>query len=977
MSALGSLVVSLALDHTKFDSGLNKAEHATDKAMRGVESATKRGGGSFTRFTDETRTCLARLEKEMGSLLTLGRAVSIFEYAGRPLLNFAGSAITAADGINDLSERTGIAVETLSKLSYAAQQNGTDINTVGESFNKLTKLMYDAATGGKESRAMFKALGVDMATIQNMDVEKVIMRLADITKAMPESARAAFLENVKKGLGDLTQLLSSGSEGLRTQFDEAVKRGVVLSTENAQAAGEFKDQMDALGMTFTSVAQRMASAFLPSLTSGGQSLADFARTVEDNRTSISAWIGTIGGGAAGLAMTRYVANLAVSKKAAIDSYLGQAGAARAAQAARVELLAAAEVAARRELANTQAAVASAAARVASERIQVQSMQQMAVYGSARAAALASLAAAETTHAATLTAETAAARTATQTHAALTAAQAGTSAGARIGATLLTALGGPLGALITVLGLGATAWMVWGDKAESAYEKAKRGHQDLDDQVAAIIARQKREASFGTGDAAVLNEGIAQLRASIRAKESGAAYRYGTREQAPKQYQELDDLRAKLKAAEAALANANKPQPAPVIPKLPSLKFPAAETREKNPLTVASMADALSAYQLYDLPAFEAELAQDQAAEQSLSDHLQWMQEERAHQLATLAEIGDPRAAWNNLENRLSRARAGIDSVGGIISSAEASNQSQVVAGIKSQAQAQMDLRAAIGQQGDTLADMLPDLKAMMMLYGPEQRAEIQAMIDKILEWQAIGQQKGWQSGMAAGLHEYSLAAVDTFATVKDATLKAMQGMEDGILNFTKTGKLSFRDMANSIIDDMLRMSIRAGITAPLSSMLGSFIGSVGQPANIAAFSSANFADISAFSTAFAKGGTPDGVSAWRNQVVDRPTFFKFASGGVFGEAGPEAIMPLARGPDGNLGVRASGSGGNVQVIINNNATGAQATQSTRSDGKGGSIIDVFIEQVKGAIAGDIARGNGAIPAALGRTYGLNPTPGMY
>ena len=56
---------------------------------------------------------------------------------------------------------------------------------------------------------------------------------------------------------------------------------------------------------------------------------------------------------------------------------------------------------------------------------------------------------------------------------------------------------------------------------------------------------------------------------------------------------------------------------------------------------------------------------------------------------------------------------------------------------------------------------------------------------------------------------------------------------------------------------------------------------------------------------FAKGG-----------VVSSPTVFPMRGGtGLMGEAGPEAIMPLARGPDGRLGVRAGG-GGPVQVTMN-------------------------------------------------------------
>ncbi len=57
---------------------------------------------------------------------------------------------------------------------------------------------------------------------------------------------------------------------------------------------------------------------------------------------------------------------------------------------------------------------------------------------------------------------------------------------------------------------------------------------------------------------------------------------------------------------------------------------------------------------------------------------------------------------------------------------------------------------------------------------------------------------------------------------------------------------------------------------------------------------------------FAKGG-----------VISQATAFPMRGGmGLMGEAGPEAIMPLSRGPDGRLGVRAAGGGGAVNVSFN-------------------------------------------------------------
>lgn len=71
---------------------------------------------------------------------------------------------------------------------------------------------------------------------------------------------------------------------------------------------------------------------------------------------------------------------------------------------------------------------------------------------------------------------------------------------------------------------------------------------------------------------------------------------------------------------------------------------------------------------------------------------------------------------------------------------------------------------------------------------------------------------------------------------------------------------------------------------------------------------------------FAKGGafTQGQVMPFaQGGIVTSPTAFGMRGGtGVMGEAGPEAIMPLSRGPDGKLGVRAAGGGGPVTVVMN-------------------------------------------------------------
>ncbi|MDQ7080124.1 MAG: phage tail tape measure protein [Paracoccaceae bacterium] len=85
-----------------------------------------------------------------------------------------------------------------------------------------------------------------------------------------------------------------------------------------------------------------------------------------------------------------------------------------------------------------------------------------------------------------------------------------------------------------------------------------------------------------------------------------------------------------------------------------------------------------------------------------------------------------------------------------------------------------------------------------------------------------------------------------------------------------------------------------------------------------------FADGGVFSQGhvvpFARGGVVSGATP----------FAMRGATGVMGEAGPEAIMPLSRGPDGRLGVRAEGGGRPVQVVINVSTPDVEGFRRSRS-----------------------------------------------
>lgn len=140
---------------------------------------------------------------------------------------------------------------------------------------------------------------------------------------------------------------------------------------------------------------------------------------------------------------------------------------------------------------------------------------------------------------------------------------------------------------------------------------------------------------------------------------------------------------------------------------------------------------------------------------------------------------------------------------------------------------------------------------------------------------------------------------------------------DGVIFDGKRLSDALGDVAQSMIDTVYDVAI-----SPVQNAVG---GALAQGLNGLLSGILPFADGAAFSqgrvTAFARGG-----------VVSSATSFPMRGGtGLMGEAGAEAIMPLARGPDGRLGVQAQGGGGRAVNVVMNISTpdvaGFQRSQS--------------------------------------------------
>jgi lambda family phage tail tape measure protein len=159
---------------------------------------------------------------------------------------------------------------------------------------------------------------------------------------------------------------------------------------------------------------------------------------------------------------------------------------------------------------------------------------------------------------------------------------------------------------------------------------------------------------------------------------------------------------------------------------------------------------------------------------------------------------------------------------------------------------------------------------------------------------------------------------------------AFEGMADQLTDFVTTGKASFRDFAASVLRDISRMIIKYAIFNAVKGIMNIFNPAAAAAPLVQAANGRVFAQNGI--QAFARGG-----------IVNKPTVFPFANGiGLMGEAGPEAIMPLRRGRDGNLGVMSSG-GGTTNVVVNVDASGSSVEGDQQQAKALGNVISAAVQ----------------------------------
>jgi hypothetical protein len=217
------------------------------------EEQMNRLGGNLDKFQKNAESMSSGVNKALG---VLGVGLSI---AG--ITAFIKSGIDAADALNDMSDRTGIAIEKLAGLQLATKLGDTNMEAFSAAANKLS---INIAKNSEE----FAKLG-----IAAKDPAEAFLQFADVFSKIDDPQRRAALgaAAMGKSYAEMAPMLQLGSEKLRQLIADGQQMSGITA-ESAAQAGAFNDKLDILAVRSEGLRTKIALGILGPLVDMGQEM---------------------------------------------------------------------------------------------------------------------------------------------------------------------------------------------------------------------------------------------------------------------------------------------------------------------------------------------------------------------------------------------------------------------------------------------------------------------------------------------------------------------------------------------------------------------------------------------------------------------------------------------------------------------------------------------------------------------------------
>ncbi len=250
MSALGSMVVSLALEYAQYTAALSKSEQA-------ALEHTKRVQDTFDGIKNGLIGTATAVAGGIAAAFTIG--------AFKQLI---GDAVASGAALNDMAIQTGASVEALSALADVGKYSDQTLESIGHSMGVLTRNLASSTEESKGAAAALDAMGLSLDDFRQLKPEDQMQAVAKSLDGFQDGAgkaavmMALFGKEGAKMLPFMQDLASVGELQAR------------ITTEQAAAADSLDDNWKKLTTTGGETAKEVAMGMVPALDESVRAMID-------------------------------------------------------------------------------------------------------------------------------------------------------------------------------------------------------------------------------------------------------------------------------------------------------------------------------------------------------------------------------------------------------------------------------------------------------------------------------------------------------------------------------------------------------------------------------------------------------------------------------------------------------------------------------------------------------------------------------
>ena len=259
MADLGRLVVNLEANIAQFTRDMQRASQVTEQTANQISGAVELG------------------KKALGAL---GVALSV-----DLLVSEVNRSLDALAALDDMAQKTGSSVETLSKLGKVADFTGTDLGAVDGMLVKLSKNLNDVDEKGNKTAKALAAIGLSVDDIKGKDAAQVFV---DVTRKLQEYEDGAGKVTL---VTDLMGKSAADMLPFMNDVAESVDKFSGYSKMAAAQAASLQDQMGLLKVKYAEWRTEIVIAALPAVNAFLGALLDTKKNANDltKNTNLDSW----------------------------------------------------------------------------------------------------------------------------------------------------------------------------------------------------------------------------------------------------------------------------------------------------------------------------------------------------------------------------------------------------------------------------------------------------------------------------------------------------------------------------------------------------------------------------------------------------------------------------------------------------------------------------------------------------------------